>query len=139
MFVSLPSNKNCSFFNALSLHFLFLCYIINRLNNNLCKCHLWKNDMQISLINIELDYECTFKLYFPWFSFYLQMRFIAHPKVAFFIFPRSEARLMGEESNFTTFAHSRIVCWFKMKSHYLFHCLLPHHIHSVYIISIFDK
>ena len=102
MFVSLPCNKNCSFFNALSLHFLFLCYIINRLNNNLCKCHLWKNDMQISLINIELDYECTFKLYFPWFSFYLQMRFIAHLKVTFFI-SSSEARLMGEESNFTTF------------------------------------
>ena len=95
--------------------------------------------MQMSLINIELEEKCTFKLYFPWFSFYLQMRFIAHPKVTFFIFPRSEARLMGEESNFTTFAHSRIVCWFKMKSHYRFHCLLPHHIHSLYIINIFDK
>ena len=72
-------------------------------------------------------------LYVPWFSF-LPLNEI-HCAFQGYNFISTEARLMGEESNFTTFAHSRIMCWFKMKPHYRFYCLFPHYIYSVLQIN----
>ena len=78
--------------------------------------------------------ECSFEVCTFLDSLFLPLNEI-HCAFQGYNFISTEARLMGEESNFTTFAHSRIMCWFKMKPHYRFYCLFPHYIYSVLQIN----